>query len=89
MLSTDQRTYELVGRDYPGNRAVDVKNPSLGWITWMAGFLFVVSFVGPFSLIALRKVVLLIISLHYASSTCTWLLEYWLVTSCQCISMEL
>ena len=41
MLAMDQKTYELIGTDYPGNRAVDVKNPSL---SWMIGFIFVVSF---------------------------------------------
>lgn len=55
MLAMDQRTYELIGPDYPGNRAVDVKNPSLGW---MIGFMFVVSFLGLFSLVALRKVLI-------------------------------
>jgi hypothetical protein len=53
MLAMDQKTYELIGTDYPGNRAVDVKNPSL---SWMIGFMFVVSFLGLFSLVALRKV---------------------------------
>jgi hypothetical protein len=59
MLAMDQRTYELIGPDYPGNRAVDVKTPSLGW---MIGFMFVVSFLGLFSLVALRKVLIQ----HYA-----------------------
>lgn len=53
MIAMDQRTYELIGADYPGNRAEDVKNPSLGW---MIGFMFVVSFLGLFSLVPLRKV---------------------------------
>jgi hypothetical protein len=53
MLAMDQKTYELIGTDYPGNRAVDVINPSL---SWMIGFMFVVSFLGLFSLVALRKV---------------------------------
>ena len=55
ILAMDQKTYELIGPDYPGNRAVDVKNPSLGW---MIGFMFVVSFLGLFSLVALRKVLI-------------------------------
>jgi hypothetical protein len=29
MLAMDQKSYELIGTDYPGNRAVDVKNPLL------------------------------------------------------------
>ncbi|CAB4274527.1 unnamed protein product [Prunus armeniaca] len=57
----DERTYNLIGADYPGNRAEDVKNPSL-W--WMTGFLFVVSFLGLFSLVPLRKDMLKPIALH-------------------------
>lgn len=53
MLSMDEKTYELIGKDYPGNRAEDVKNPAL---LWMMGFMFVVSFLGLFSLVPLRKV---------------------------------
>ncbi|GJN27825.1 hypothetical protein PR202_gb15878 [Eleusine coracana subsp. coracana] len=49
----DQQTYEIIGADFPGNRAVDVKNPSLGW---MIGFMFAICFFGLFSLVALRKV---------------------------------
>lgn len=53
LIAMDERTYNLVGADYPGNRAEDVKNPSLSWMT---GFMFVVSFLGLFSLVPLRKV---------------------------------
>ena len=53
MLSMDEKTYKLIGEDYPGNRAEDVKNPGL---LWMMGFTFVVSFLGLFSLVPLRKV---------------------------------
>ena len=56
MVAMDERTYNLIGADYPGNRAEDVKNPRLGWMT---GFLFVVSFLGLFSLVPLRKVTVL------------------------------
>lgn len=49
----DQKTYEILGVDYPGNSAEDVKNPSLGW---MIAFLFTVSFVGLLALVPLRKV---------------------------------
>ncbi|MBA0870360.1 hypothetical protein Goshw_011421 [Gossypium schwendimanii] len=52
MIAMDERTYKLIGADYPGNRAEDIKNPGLGWMT---GFLFVVSFLGLFSLTPLRK----------------------------------
>ena len=55
LLSMDERTYNLIGADYPGNRAEDVKNPGL---LWMTGFIFAVSFLGIFSLVPLRKVVI-------------------------------
>ncbi|GJN03133.1 hypothetical protein PR202_ga20542 [Eleusine coracana subsp. coracana] len=71
MLAMDQRTYELIGADYPGNRAVDVKNPSL---SWMIGFMFVVSFLGLFSLVALRKVMVIDYKLTYPSGTATAML---------------
>lgn len=57
LLSMDERTYNLIGADYPGNRAEDVKNPGL---LWMMGFISVVSFLGLFSLVPLRKVMKLI-----------------------------
>ncbi|XP_020581878.1 probable metal-nicotianamine transporter YSL6 [Phalaenopsis equestris] len=71
MLSMDQRTYELIGKDYPGNRPEDVKIPSLGW---MIGFMFVVSFLGLFSLVALRKLMVIDYKLTYPSGTATALL---------------
>jgi len=49
----DRKTYELVGPDYPGNRAEDVRDPSLAW---MISFLFLIALVGPFSIVLLRKV---------------------------------
>ncbi|KMZ58118.1 Yellow stripe-like transporter 12 [Zostera marina] len=71
MVAMDQKTYELIGPDYPGNKAEDVKNPSLGW---MIGFMFVVSFLGLFSLIPLRKVMVVDYKLTYPSGTATALL---------------
>ncbi|PHU27852.1 putative metal-nicotianamine transporter YSL6 [Capsicum chinense] len=53
LLAMDEKTYKLIGPDYPGNRAEDVKNPGL---LWMMGFIFVVSFLGLFSLVPLRKI---------------------------------
>lgn len=53
LIAMDEKTYKLIGADYPGNHAEDVINPGL-W--WMIGFLFVVSFLGLFSLVPLRKV---------------------------------
>lgn len=54
LIAMDEKTYKLIGTDYPGNRAEDVKNPGL---VWMIGFMFVVSFLGLFSLVPLRKVI--------------------------------
>ncbi|WCJ40166.1 YELLOW STRIPE like 6 [Euphorbia peplus] len=71
LLAMDSRTYELIGPDYPGNRAEDVINPGLGW---MIGFLFVVSFLGLFSLVPLRKVMVMEYKLTYPSGTATAML---------------
>ncbi|KAH0984532.1 hypothetical protein GBA52_011709 [Prunus armeniaca] len=71
LIAMDERTYNLIGADYPGNRAEDVKNPSL-W--WMTGFIFVVSFLGLFSLVPLRKVMVLDYGLTYPSGTATAML---------------
>lgn len=50
------------------NTAQDIKNPSLGW---MIGFLFVVSFLGLFSVVPLRKIMILNFKLIYPSGTAT------------------
>ncbi|KAG6400681.1 hypothetical protein SASPL_137523 [Salvia splendens] len=71
LLSMDEKTYKLIGEDYPGNRAEDVKNPGL---FWMMGFIFVVSFLGLFSLVPLRKVMVLDYKLTYPSGTATAML---------------
>ncbi|XP_057491050.1 probable metal-nicotianamine transporter YSL6 isoform X2 [Actinidia eriantha] len=71
LIAMDDRTYKLIGEDYPGNRAEDVKNPGL-W--WMIGFLFVVSFLGLFSLVPLRKVMVMDYKLTYPSGTATAML---------------
>ncbi|TVU14062.1 hypothetical protein EJB05_37508, partial [Eragrostis curvula] len=68
MLAMNHKTYAAIGPDFPGNRAVDVKDPSLGWII---GFMFVVSFFGLFSLVALRKVMVIDYKLPYPSGTAT------------------
>ncbi|XP_062157961.1 probable metal-nicotianamine transporter YSL7 [Alnus glutinosa] len=49
----------------------DFKNPSL---VWMIGFLFVVSFLGLFSVVPLRKIMVLDFKLTYPSGTATALL---------------
>ncbi|GMH06861.1 hypothetical protein Nepgr_008701 [Nepenthes gracilis] len=71
LIAMDERTYRLIGTDYPGNRAEDVKNPGL-W--WMIGFLIVVSFLGLFSLVPLRKVMVMDYKLTYPSGTATAML---------------
>ncbi|XP_024167955.2 probable metal-nicotianamine transporter YSL6 [Rosa chinensis] len=71
LVAMDERTYKLIGEDYPGNRAEDVINPSL-W--WMTGFLVVVSFLGLFSLVPLRKVMVMDYKLTYPSGTATTML---------------
>jgi OPT family oligopeptide transporter len=71
LIAMDEKTYKLIGADYPGNHAEDVINPGL-W--WMIGFLFVVSFLGLFSLVPLRKVMVLDYKLTYPSGTATAML---------------
>ncbi|XP_062114558.1 probable metal-nicotianamine transporter YSL7 [Humulus lupulus] len=51
-----------------GNTPINVKNLSLGW---MIAFLFVVSFVGLFSIMPLRKVMIMKYKLTYPSGTAT------------------
>ncbi|XP_022865576.1 probable metal-nicotianamine transporter YSL7, partial [Olea europaea var. sylvestris] len=51
-----------------GNTPVNVKKLSLGWII---GFLFIVSFVGLFSIVPLRKMMILKYKLTYPSGTAT------------------
>ncbi|XP_043715767.1 probable metal-nicotianamine transporter YSL7 isoform X2 [Telopea speciosissima] len=50
------------------NEAQNIKNPSLGW---MIGFLFVVSFLGLFSVVPLRKIMIIDFKLIYPSGTAT------------------
>nr|XP_043617878.1 probable metal-nicotianamine transporter YSL6 [Erigeron canadensis] len=71
LLAMDERTYNLIGPDYPGNRAEDVKNPGL---LWMTGFIIVVSFLGLFSVVPLRKVMVMDFKLTYPSGTATAML---------------
>ncbi|XP_071712918.1 probable metal-nicotianamine transporter YSL6 [Rutidosis leptorrhynchoides] len=71
LLAMDERTYNLIGPNYPGNQAEDVKNPGL---LWMTGFVFLVSFLGIFSLVPLRKVMVMDYKLTYPSGTATAML---------------
>ncbi|KAJ0914543.1 putative oligopeptide transporter, OPT superfamily [Helianthus annuus] len=47
---------------------MNIKNPSLGWII---GFLFIVSFIGLFSVVPLRKIMIIDFKLIYPSGTAT------------------
>uniref|UniRef100_A0A0D6QT26 Uncharacterized protein n=1 Tax=Araucaria cunninghamii TaxID=56994 RepID=A0A0D6QT26_ARACU len=68
LTGMDENTYEVIGRNYPGNRPQDVKNPSLGWIF---AFLFAISFQGIFVLVPLRKIMIIVCKLMYPSGTAT------------------
>jgi len=50
------------------NTPLNIKNPHLGW---MIGFLFVVSFLGLFSVVPLRKIMIVDFKLTYPSGTAT------------------
>jgi OPT family oligopeptide transporter len=50
------------------NDARNIKNPALGW---MIGFLFIVSFLGLFSVVPLRKIMIIDFKLIYPSGTAT------------------
>ncbi|WCJ24096.1 YELLOW STRIPE like 6 [Euphorbia peplus] len=71
LLAMDEKIYKLAGIDDSGNGKDDVKNLSLGW---MISFLFVVSFLGIFSLVTLRKVMIIDYRLTYPSGTATAML---------------
>uniref|UniRef100_A0A9I9CDV9 Metal-nicotianamine transporter YSL5 n=1 Tax=Cucumis melo TaxID=3656 RepID=A0A9I9CDV9_CUCME len=57
---------ERIAHKASGSR--DFKDPSLGW---MIGFLFVVSFLGLFSVVPLRKIMIIDFKLTYPSGTAT------------------
>ncbi|XP_057967343.1 probable metal-nicotianamine transporter YSL7 [Malania oleifera] len=57
---------EVIAKQSEGSG--DFKNPSLGW---MIGFLFVVSFLGLFSVVPLRKIMIIDFKLTYPSGTAT------------------
>ncbi|XP_045807788.1 probable metal-nicotianamine transporter YSL7 [Trifolium pratense] len=57
-----------VAKQSSGNVMMDVKIPGLGW---MIAFLFVVSFLGIFSVVPLRKIMIVDFRLTYPSGTAT------------------
>ncbi|GMP32321.1 hypothetical protein CsSME_00006130 [Camellia sinensis var. sinensis] len=60
---------ELVAKQSTeANDAQNIKNPTLGW---MIAFLFVVSFLGLFSVVPLRKIMIIDFKLIYPSGTAT------------------
>ncbi|CAK9862691.1 unnamed protein product, partial [Sphagnum jensenii] len=79
LLGMDQKTHDQVIStsatsgapviELPGNQLV--KNPALGW---MIGFLITVSFLGIFSIVALRKIMIIDYNLTYPSGTATAIL---------------
>ncbi|KAF8667242.1 hypothetical protein HU200_052908 [Digitaria exilis] len=68
IFAMDKKTYELVGPHYPGNRAEDVRDPSLGW---MISFLFLIALLGPFFIVILRKVMVIDYKLAFPGGTAT------------------
>lgn len=57
-----------IAKQSPEATAQDIKDPGLGW---MIAFAFVVSFLGLFSLVPLRKIMIVDFKLTYPSGTAT------------------
>ncbi|KAG6633863.1 hypothetical protein CIPAW_12G077800 [Carya illinoinensis] len=68
ILALNKKTYELAGVNNEGNSPKSVKEPGLGWTT---GYLYLISFVGLFALIPLRKIMILDLKLTYPSGLAT------------------
>ncbi|KDP41617.1 hypothetical protein JCGZ_16024 [Jatropha curcas] len=58
----------IVAQQSTEDNGTDIKDPKLGW---MIGFLFVVSFLGLFSVVPLRKIMIIDFKLTYPSGTAT------------------
>ncbi|TVU15029.1 hypothetical protein EJB05_38529, partial [Eragrostis curvula] len=67
LLALNKKTYELAGEETEGNAPGSYKEPGV----WMIGFLLTVCFAGIFSLIPLRKVMIIDNKLPYPSGTAT------------------
>ncbi|KOM52771.1 hypothetical protein LR48_Vigan09g143000 [Vigna angularis] len=59
---------EVANQSPEANGPQDIKNPSLGW---MIGFISIVSFLGLFSVVPLRKIMIVDFRLTYPSGTAT------------------
>ncbi|XP_027931193.1 probable metal-nicotianamine transporter YSL7 [Vigna unguiculata] len=59
---------EVANQSTEANGPQDIKNPSLGW---MIGFISIVSFLGLFSVVPLRKIMIVDFKLTYPSGTAT------------------
>jgi len=70
LLGMNKKTYELAGNS-PANVPGSYKEPGIGWMT---GFLLAICFGGLFSLIPLRKVLVVDYKLTYPSGTATAIL---------------
>lgn len=57
----------IAGQATEANNSQNIKNPHLGWII---GFLFLVSFIGLFGLVPLRKVELIYVPLFFFKQWC-------------------
>ncbi|KAL5650616.1 hypothetical protein ACJX0J_041425, partial [Zea mays] len=65
MFAMSERISEQSGETWDAH---NIKNPGLGW---MIGFLFIVSFLGLFSVVPLRKIMIIDYKLIYPSGTAT------------------
>ncbi|XXG43315.1 hypothetical protein AAC387_Pa01g3377 [Persea americana] len=68
LLGLNKKTYELAGVHTEGNTPGSYKEPGIGW---MISFVLVVSFVGLFALVPLRKIMIIDYKLTYPSGTAT------------------
>lgn len=68
LLGMNKKTYEQTGIDTAGNGPGSYKEPGLGW---MISYLFLVSFIGLFALIPLRKILIVDYRLTYPSGMAT------------------
>ncbi|KAF3794965.1 putative metal-nicotianamine transporter [Nymphaea thermarum] len=58
----------VASKSSEGNNPINIKEPGLGW---MICFLFIVSFIGLFSVVPLRKIMIIDFNLTYPSGTAT------------------